>query len=138
MKKNEKQYEKEAVSRWGEDRVKKSNQLWNGYDSEKKEQIKAECYSIFKKLSDQKHHGIESRVVHDILIEWHQFFGYFYEPSLEVLRGLGDIYKYDLEFRAYFEEIDPELPDFAHAAINVYVDALEMRWLESQYEVLQE
>ncbi|MCC3863736.1 TipAS antibiotic-recognition domain-containing protein [Terrisporobacter petrolearius] len=82
--------------------------------------------------------GAESQVIQELLIKWHQSLQYFYEPSLEVLRGLGKIYSYDPEFRKVFEAIDPELPNFPQSSINCYVDELEMRWLESQYEVLQE
>lgn len=127
-----------AEARWGTDRVRQSNQRWNSYDDDKKEQIKAECQTIFQALADNMHHGIESQIVQDLMMRWHHYFSYFYEPSLEVLRGLGDVYQYDPEFRSFFEVIDPELPDFVHGAVNCYVDELEMRWLESQYDVLQE
>lgn len=84
------------------------------------------------------HCGKESQIIHELLGKWHQFLHYFYEPSLEVLRGLGDTYNIDPEFIKKFEKIDPELPDFLQSAINCYVDELELQWLESQYEVLQE
>lgn len=134
----QKQYENKAMNQWGEDRVKQSTHNWNSYDDKKKEQIMEECNSIFQELADNMRYGAGSQVVQELLIKWHQFLQYFYDPSLEVLRGLGEIYSYDPEFRKVFEAIDPELPDFLQSSINYYVDELEMRWLESQYEVLQE
>ncbi|MDH8679101.1 TipAS antibiotic-recognition domain-containing protein [Fusibacter bizertensis] len=134
----QKQYENQAMSQWGEDRVRQSTQRWNSCGDKKKEQIMEECNSIFQELADNMQHGVDSHVIQELLIKWHQFIQYFYEPSLEVLRGLGDIYSYDSEFRKVFETIDPKLPDFLHSSINCYVDELEMIWLESQYEVLQE
>ncbi|WP_432663383.1 TipAS antibiotic-recognition domain-containing protein [Wukongibacter baidiensis] len=131
-------YENEAMSQWGKDRVIESTQRWNSYGKDKRELIKEECRSIFQELADNMQLGAESQLIQDILIKWHQFICYFYEPSLEVLRGLGDVYTYDPEFRKFFEAIDPELPDFLQGSINCYVDELEMRWLESQYEVLEE
>lgn len=83
-------------------------------------------------------YGAESQIIKELLIKWHQFLQYFYEPSLEVLRGLGEIYSNDPEFRKAFEAIDPNLPDFLQNSISCYVDELELRWLESQYEILQE
>ncbi len=138
VKEKQEKYRNQAEARWGSDRVRQSNQRWNSYDDDKKEQIKAECQTIFQALADNMHHGVESQIVQDLMVRWHHFFSYFYEPSLEVLRGLGDVYQHDPEFRQFFEVIDPELPDFVHSAVNCYVDELEMRWLESQYEVLQE
>ena len=131
-------YETEAINQWGKDRVVESTQRWNSYGKDKKELIKEECRSIFQELADNMQLGVESELVRDILIKWHQFLCYFYEPSLEVLRGLGDVYTYSPEFRKFFEDIDPELPDFLQDSINFYVDELEMQWLESQYEVLRE
>lgn len=134
----QKQYENQAMSQWGENRVRQSTQLWNSYGEKKKEQIMEECNSIFQELADNMQYGADSQVIQELLIKWHQFIQYFYEPSLEVLRGLGEVYSYDPGFRKVFEAIDPELPDFLQSSINCYVDELEMRWLESQYEVLQE
>lgn len=136
--KEQKQYENDAMRQWGEDRVTQSTQNWNSYSKKKQEQIMEECNSIFQELADNMHHGSDSQLIQELLIKWHQFIHYFYEPSLEVLRGLGDVYSYDPEFRKVFEDIDPQLPDFLLSSINCYVDELEMRWLESQYEVLQE
>lgn len=134
----QRQYENQAKSQWREDRVRESSENWNSYDEKKKDMIMEECNSIFQELADNMKHGADSQVIQNILIKWHKFLQYFYEPSLEVLRGLGEMYNYNPDFRKVFEDIDPELPDFLQSAINYYVDELEMRWLESQYEVLQE
>lgn len=134
----QKQYEHQARSRWGEDRVRQSSQNWHSYSEKKKEQIMEACNSIFQELAENMQYELDSLRIRELMKRWHQFIQYSFEPSLEVLRGLGDIYSCDSEFRIFFEKIDPELPDFLQRAINSYVDELEMRWLESQYEVLQE
>ena len=136
-KEKQEQYENQARSQWGEDRVMQSKHRWNSYDEKKKDQIMEECKSIFEKLADNMQYGADSEVIQELLTKWHKFIQYFYEPSLEVLRGLGEVYSYDPEFRKVFEAIDPALPDFLQSSINCYVDELEMIWLESQYEVLQ-
>lgn len=137
---NEKQqqFENRAKTQWGEDRYRESTRKWNSYGEIKKEEILNECNSIFQELADNMNEGTDSQVIQETLIKWHQFLQHFYEPSLEVLRGLGEVYNYDPDFRKMFEGMDPDLPDFLQDAINVYVDELEMRWLESQYEVLEE
>ncbi len=137
-KEKQKQYEEEVKSKWGEERFKESNRNWDSFDSDKQNSIKEECYLIFTEIAENMHNGLESKEIQDVLIKWHKFLQNFYEPSLEVLRGLGIMYSYDPDFRKNFEEIDPELPDFLENSINYYVDELEMRWLESQYQVLEE
>jgi hypothetical protein len=53
-------------------------------------------------------HGPESPEVQAILVRWHQHLRYFYEPSLEVLRGLGNAYKEHPDFNATFTAIHPD------------------------------
>lgn len=60
-----------------------------------------------------------------ILVRWHQHLRYFYEPSLEVLRGLGNNYNENPDFNATFTAIHPDLPAFLQKAIHHYVDVLE-------------
>jgi hypothetical protein len=57
---------------------------------------------------------------------------HFYEPSLEVLRGLGHAYNEDPRFNAFFSAIHPDLPPFLQEAIAHYVDVLETEWLERE------
>jgi hypothetical protein len=69
--------------------------------------------------------GPASPAVQACIARWHNHLRYFYEPSIERLRGLGQLYNDDPEFLATFTRIHPELPVFMRTAINVYCDRME-------------
>jgi hypothetical protein len=79
----------------------------------------------------------DSPEVQQILVRWHQHLRYFYEPSMETLRGLGNMYNEHPDFNATFTEIHPDLPAFLQKAILVYVDVLETKWLERELGLLE-
>jgi hypothetical protein len=64
------------------------------------------------------------------LQRWHQHLRYFYEPTLEILRGLGELYHSHPDFMANFQELHPELPVYLYEAIHQYVDDLEYAEIE--------
>jgi hypothetical protein len=76
--------------------------------------------------------------VQQILVRWHEHLHYFYEPSLEVLRGLGTMYDDHPDFNATFTAMHPDLPPFLKEAINFYVDELEDQWLRRELGLLEE
>ena len=123
----QKQYEQEAMRRWGEDRVKQSTRLWNSYSAQKQEQIKQEGGAIYTGLAAHIGDGPQHPQVQALLDRWQQHLRYFYEPSLEVLRGLGNAYNEDPDFNATFTAIHPDLPAFLQKAINFYVDQIESK-----------
>jgi len=118
-------YAKEAEQRWG-DEVVQSNKLWNSYPAEKKARILAEGKAIYRDLKALilagKSH--DSREVQAIIGRWHAHLRYFYEPSVERLRGLAELYVNDPAFAANFRKIHPELPEFLQRAIPYYCDHL--------------
>ncbi len=118
-------YAKEAEKRWG-DEVVKSNKLWNSYSAEKKAQIKAESQVIYVDLRDNINAGKshESQDVQAIIKRWHDHLRYFYEPSVERLRGLAELYVSDPAFAANLRKIHPDLPEFLNRAIPYYCDGL--------------
>jgi hypothetical protein len=62
----------------------------------------------------------DSPDVQACLARWHQHLRYFYEPTWEILRGLGGMYAASPDFRATLEKMDPDLPDYLNEAIQVY------------------
>jgi hypothetical protein len=134
----QKQYEKEAIRQYGEDNVKASYKLWNSYTEEQKEKIKQEGGAVYTDIVANMSHGPESPEVQAILVRWHQHLRYFYEPSLDVLRGLGNGYNEHLDFNATYTAIHPDLPAFLQKAITHYVDVLEIEWLERELAILEE
>jgi DNA-binding transcriptional MerR regulator len=133
----QKAYEAEAEKLWGEN-ARQSIKLWNSYSEEQKEQIKQEGGAVYADLVAHMGRGPDSPEVQAILVRWHRHLRYFYEPSLEVLRGLGEAYHDHPDFNATFTAIHPDLPAFLKKAITHYVDVLEMEWLERELALLEE
>lgn len=134
----QKKYEEEARQNWGSERVDQSVKRWNSYSEEEKKRVLEEGGAIYMDIVANMNLGPEAAEIQAMLARWHQHMHYFYEPSLEVLRGLGNMYNEHPDFNATFTAMHPDLPPFLQKAINVYVDALEMEWLERELGILEE
>ena len=130
-------YEAEALNRWGET-VQHSVRLWNSYSAEQQAAILAEGGANYLAIVAAMPSGPESPEVQALLAKWHQHLRYFYEPSIETLAGLGQMYHDDPDFNATFTAMHPDLPAFLKQAIAKYVDVLETRWLEQELGILKE
>ena len=116
------EYAQQARQRWDPEKVDQSMKLWKSYSPEKKQQVLAEGQAIYQDIlglmQDGKSPG--SAEVQACLVRWHAHIRYFYEPNWATLRGLGQMYASSPEFRANFEKMHPDLPDFLNEAIQVY------------------
>jgi DNA-binding transcriptional MerR regulator len=115
-------YAQQARVRWDPELVDQSMTLWKSYSPEKKQQVMDEGTDIYtdihQYMKDGKAPG--SPEVQSCLIRWHQHMRYFYEPNWEMLRGLGQMYAKSPDFRATFEKMHPDLPDFLNESIQIY------------------
>jgi DNA-binding transcriptional MerR regulator len=128
----QKHYERKARLQYGPDNVNESIRRWNSYSEAKQEAIKAEGGQIYLDMASAMEAGKppQSAEVHEILDRWQHHMHYFYEPTLDILRGLGQLYNNDPEFRVFFEQIHPDLPAYLEQAITQYVDDLETTEIE--------
>ncbi|MBI1259241.1 MAG: MerR family transcriptional regulator [Chloroflexi bacterium] len=123
----QKQYEAEIANdpRYDQRKVKESQRNWSSYSAQKKEQIKAEGSAIYTDLAAVMDKGADSPEVQAIMARWHQHLRYFYDPTPEILRGLGQMYNQHPDFIANFQQIHPDLPAFLEQAVTHYCDVLE-------------
>ncbi len=133
----QKEYEKDAVDLWG-DNASQSIKLWNSYNDERKAEIMQEGSEIYVEIVTNMDKGGDSPEIQALLVRWHEHIRYFYEPSIEVLEGLGKMYHDHPDFNATFTKIHPDLPAFLKNAIAIYVDELETKWLERELGILEE
>jgi len=128
----QKQYERQARLQYGPDNVNESVRRWASYSKTQQEAIQAESGQVYLDLVDAMEAGrpAGSAEVNDILSRWHQHIHYFYEPTLDILRGLGELYNTDPEFMAFFQRFHPDLTPYLQQTITQYVDELETRELE--------
>lgn len=116
-------YEEEAAERWG-DGVHESNRLWRSYSDEKKRAVLQEGQAIYRDLIAAMPEGPASAAAQDGIRRWHENMRNFYEPTPEVLLGLGNLYNDDPAFNATFVKMHPDLASFMREAIKHYVAAL--------------
>jgi hypothetical protein len=133
----QKEYEKEAVENWGESAAQ-SIKLWKSYSDERKAQILEEGGQIYQEIVANMEKGHASPEVRALLVRWHEHLRYFYEPTIEVLEGLGNMYHDHPDFNATFTGMHPDLPLFLKEAIAIYVDELETKWLERELGILED
>jgi DNA-binding transcriptional MerR regulator len=128
----QKQYEREARLQYGPEIVNESVKRWNSYSEDEQAAIRQEGGEVYLDLARlmKKETPPNSPEVMDVLRRWHANIRYFYEPTTEILRGLGEMYNTHPDFIAFFQKIDPDLPAYLQAAITVYVDELETAEIE--------
>jgi DNA-binding transcriptional MerR regulator len=122
----QKQYEAEIANdpRYDQNKVRESQRNWKSYSAEKKDQIKAEGGAIYTDLIAVIDKGADSPEVQAIMSRWHQHLRYFYEPTPEILRGLGQMYNQHPDFIATFQQMHPDLPAFLEQAVTHYCETL--------------
>ena len=123
----QKEYERIARLQYGPDLVNESIQRWNNYTKAQQAAIQAEGGQVYLELKQALEAGIDphSSEVQAILPRWHDNIRHFYEPTLEILRGLGETYQSEPGFIAFFQKFHPNLPGYLAEAITQYVDDLE-------------
>ena len=121
------QYTREARLQYDPDLVNESVRRWNSYSKVEQELVMDESNAIYEDLARAIDEGKSptSEEVAVILDRWQDNIRHFYEPTLEVLAGLGDLYNTSPDFIANFEKLHTELPAFLQNAIAHYVDELE-------------
>ncbi len=125
-------YEREARLQYGPDQVNESVQRWKSYTEAQKQAIMDEGNQIYSDLADALQAGIPatSDTVQAIFKRWHEHLRYFYEPTLDILRGLGHLYHDSPDFKTKFDQLHPELTVYMQEGINQYVDDLEYAEIE--------
>ncbi|MBZ0293100.1 MAG: MerR family transcriptional regulator [Anaerolineae bacterium] len=128
----QKQYEREARLQYGPENVNESVRRWNNYSNVQKEIIMDEGNEIYTDLVAllEEDAPTESAEVQAVMARWHQHLRYFYEPTLEILNGLGLMYNSHPDFIANFKKIHPDLPEYLSASVAQYVDDLEYAEIE--------
>lgn len=121
----EKRYAQEARETYGAEVVDASYKLWNSYSAEKKSAILAEGGAIYTELAASMDKGAADPGVQNLIGRWHQHLRYFYEPTVEVLRGLGQLYVDHPDFYRNISQFHEGLPEFMLEAINIYCDGLD-------------
>lgn len=119
-------YADEAEARWGHtDAWKQSQERMKKMSKERFAAIGAEGDDITRKIAALAETGAspaDSAVQEQIERHW-RWLRHFYEPTLEMYRGLGSMYVDDPRFAANYEKYAPGLAAFLRDAMHAYCDA---------------
>jgi DNA-binding transcriptional MerR regulator len=121
----EQAYEAEARRHWGDEKVSESARRWKATSQADRQRILNEGGAIYRELDAHRARDPESPEVQALIGRWHEHLRNFYEPTPEILRGLGAAYAADPAFADFFARFDAALPGFMHQAIEIYCDRLE-------------
>lgn len=123
----QKEYERLARLQYDPVIVNESVKRWKSYTEADRKKIGEEGNQVYSDLLTALEAGTspQSAEVQAILQRWHNHLRYFYEPTLEILRGLGEHYNSDPAFIATFQKLHPDLPGYLQEGITTYVDDLE-------------
>lgn len=117
-------YEEEAATMYDPKMVRDTSRRWQGYTAEEKARIQAEGGAIYRELATLTDRDPADAAVQGLIGRWHQHLRAFYEPTPDILRGLGAAYEEQPQFAAFYEALHLALPGFLHRAIDYYVDHL--------------
>lgn len=120
-------YTEEARQLYGAETVDASVRRWESYGKEKQLKIQTEGSANYQALAALMASGAvpASDAVQELLARWHEHIRYFYEPTPEILRGLGHRYNQHPDFIATFQRYHPDLPPYLERAIMIYCDRLD-------------
>ncbi|MEO0564059.1 MAG: TipAS antibiotic-recognition domain-containing protein [Chloroflexota bacterium] len=109
------------------DTVRESMNRWNSYTDDQQQAIIDEGNAIYDAFAEalRAEKPATDPEVREIVERWHEHTRNFYEPSLDVMRGLAEMYRTDVNFSTKFAALHADLPEYLHTAIDDYVDDLE-------------
>ena len=119
----ENQYAEEAKQRWGHtEAYKQSQERVAKMTPEQWEKIKQDGDALMREIVSQMGQGAKSPEAQALIAKHYNNLRNFYEPNLEMYRGLAEMYVQDERFKAYFEQYAPGLTQFMHDAMLEYCE----------------
>jgi MerR family transcriptional regulator, multidrug-efflux activator len=120
---HQKKYAKEARERYGKETVERVEQRTSKYTKEDWAAIMSKWEGIYQKIIARMEYGPEDTQVQEAVGELRQLFtDYFYDCTIEIFRGLGDLYVNDERFTANIDKYHKGLAAFLREAMHIYCD----------------
>ncbi len=118
-------YEDEARQRWGHtDAWKESQERVKKMSKADMDAVKKAGEELTLKIAAQMDAKADpaSPEVQALIAEHYNGLRAFYEPNLEMYRGLGSMYVEDARFAAFYDKVRPGLAVFMRDAMHGYCD----------------
>jgi DNA-binding transcriptional MerR regulator len=120
-----KQYADEARERWGKERVDAVMDRTSQYPAKRWAAITNKWDEIFRKVAAAMDKGPSDPDVQQAVGEIRQLISdNFYDCTLDIFRGLGNLYVDDERFTANIDKYRPGLTEFLRQAIHIYCDEM--------------
>jgi len=117
------QYAEEAKARWGHtEAYKESQKRFEKMSKDDLANIQKEGDALMKELVAHMNEGAGSNKIQELIGKHFNNLRHFYEPSLEMYRGLANMYVEDKRFAAYYEKYAKGLAEFMREAMIAYCD----------------
>ena len=113
---------KEVGETYDPDVVAESNRNVRSFSKERWVEVKKEGEDIAKALASVMSTDPSSREAQKLIAKHFAHIDNFYKPTIEMYRGLGNLYATDHRFRAYYDKYAKDLADFIDKAIGIYCD----------------
>ncbi len=121
-------YEEEAREKWGDtEAYKQSQERVKKMSKEELAQAAADADRIMLEIAEYMKEGLppESEKVQSLIARHYHHLRTFYEPNLQIYRGLADMYVSDERFRSHYEKIGKGLAEFIQSAMVAYCNTME-------------
>lgn len=111
-------YEQEARERWGDKAVDEANEKAKNVTAFDQERFN----EIYRNLAAIRHLSPDSKEAQEGIHEWYQFLNKLGSYSLEMFKGLGQMYVDDVRFTKNINQFGEGLAKFMCDAMAVYAD----------------
>jgi len=118
----QREYEREAADRWGQDAVDASRARISGWTREDAAASMAEHEELSRDLAALMDDGVavEDPRVQAVVARHHAWVSQFWTPDADAYEGLGRMYADDGRFAATYDAFAPGLAAYLRDAIAVY------------------
>lgn len=115
-------YEIEVQDRYGkEEAYKECSEKTRGYEKDKWNKINSEIDSLYKNLSTMKDRDVSDNEVQELINQWRNLISEnFYNCTVEIFRGLADMYIYDERFTKNIDKYGEGFTEFLSEAMKYY------------------
>jgi DNA-binding transcriptional MerR regulator len=113
-------YEREAEEMYDPDVVRESRQRVRALSKQQWDGIKLEGGEITKAIAALVDLPPEAPEVQRLIAKHHAWIEHFYPAPADLYEGLGRLYSEHEDFRTFYEQFRPGLPDFMRDAMTFY------------------
>lgn len=117
-----KKYEKEAEAMYDPAIVVESRKRVRSMTKEQWQAVRAQGDEITRRLASLVGKDPGSGEVQEAIAAHYAHLHNFYTPTLQMYRGLGELYVTDARFRAHFDKYAKNLADFIKKAIDIFCE----------------